>query len=198
MRTRSLIVEAATVALVVAVSAGGRAQGAEPAAPQLPTKPVATSPGCPDLSVKLTLQTSLVNGRGQVALHSKVCNVGNRDFAAPPQPAMRAEFHVTTWHPPKTPAQEGNTNVFAGPIPVATQIPIGQCVPYEERYAFDGVLRWLEPAVRPVLAAGERLAHKEFAFNLVYPPAGYTAKASDDCSTTNNAVGVTVTYVDKQ
>jgi hypothetical protein len=196
MKTRSWLAALAAMATVAAapVSLAGGAGAAEKQPDKVAAMP---SPGCPDLSVKLTLQTSLVNGKGQVALHGKVCNVGNRVFAAPPQPAMRAEFHVTTWHPPKTPAQEGNTSVFAGPIPVATQIPIGQCVPYEERYAFDGVLRWLEPAVRPVLAAGERLAHKEFAFNLVYPPSGYTAKASDDCSTTNNAVGVTVTYVDK-
>jgi hypothetical protein len=195
MNTRSWIAEVLALGVVL-VATGGPARAAEPAAPKLPTKPVPASHGCPDLAVKLALETSLVNGRGHVALHAKVCNQGNRDFVAPPQPAMRAEFHVTTWHPPKTPAQEGNTSVFKGPIPVATQIPIGQCVPYEERYAFDGVLRWLDPAVKPVLAANERLAHKEFAVTLVYPASGYTAKASDDCSTTNNSVGVTVTYTD--
>ncbi len=188
---------AALAALAFATAPALGVESAKPAAPQATT----SGPGskaCPDLAARLTLETSLVNGRGHVALHAKVCNVGNRDFVAPPQPAMRAEYQVTTWHPPKTPAQEGNTAVFAGPIPIATQIPVGQCISYEQSYSFDGVIRWLAPAVRPHLAADERLAQKQFSFALVYPPSGYVYKPADDCSPANNSASVAVSYTDKK
>ena len=195
MRTRSWIAGLAALAVVTAAPAP-RAAAADP--PPSAKTPVAGAPGCPDLAAKLTLDTSLLNGRGQVVLHGKVCNEGNHEFVAPPQPAMRAEFQVATWHPPKTPAQEGNVSVIAAPVPVATHVTVGQCVPYEHRYSFDGIVRWLDPATRPVLAAGERLAHKEFTFHLLYPASGYTVKPGDDCNTNNNSASVTVTYADKK
>lgn len=198
MRNRLWITVLAAVVVIAAVPVARLA--AEGSALPVPTVkgPVGQKVLCPDLAAKLTVDTSMLNGQGRVALHAKVCNVGTRNFAAPPNPTMRGEYHVTTWHPPKTPAQEGNTQVFAGPFPVATQIAIGQCVSYEHTYAFDGVIRWISSFQRPVLAAGERIARKEFAFDLIWPASGYVYNQSDDCSTTNNAAAVTVTYVDKK
>lgn len=198
MRHRSWIAVLAVIMVIAAVPVAQVA--AEGSALPVPTTkgPVVPMPLCPDLAAKLTLDTSVLNGKGRVALHAKVCNVGTRDFAAPPGPAMRGEYQVATWHPPKTAMQEGNTSVFAGPFPIATGVPIGQCVPYEQTYAFDGVIRWIKSIHRPVLAPGERLAHKEFTFQLLWPASGYVYKQSDDCSTSNNAASVTVTYVDKK
>jgi hypothetical protein len=188
----ALVATVAVAAAPVALAGGAGAAEKETAA-KASVKP---TPGCPDLVAKLTLGTSLVNGKGQVALHGKVCNEGTRDFVAPPQPVMRGEFQVVTWHPPKTPAQEHNQAVLGPPFPISSHIPVGQCVPYEEKYAFDGIARWLAPAVRPVLAAGERIGDKEFTFHLLSPASGYTPKQSDDCNTNNNSASVVVTYAD--
>jgi hypothetical protein len=196
MKTRSWIAALAAMATVFAAPASF-AGGDGPVPKLTPVKVVTPPLGCPDLVAKLTVGTTLVNGKGQVALHGKICNEGTHGFVVPPQPAMRGEFRVVTWHPPKTPAQEQNDAVIGAAVPIATQIPIGQCVAYEQQYTFDGIVRWLTPAIRPVLGAGERVAHKEFSFYTLYPVSGYTYKASDDCNTNNNSASVVVTYVDK-
>jgi hypothetical protein len=164
-----------------------------------PKGPVQANTGaiCSDLAANVSVTKTLAGGNGIVTLNGSVCNVGPVDYKGT-QP-LDAYFMVYTWHPPKTPAQEGDVKIFShnavGPV-----LKAGECRPVTQTYTIPGVAAWDFPPTI-MSPAGVRQAVKQFALVVEkkYPmKAGDTSfSKNEDCSSSNNAASQDVPYMEK-
>jgi hypothetical protein len=176
---------------------GGAASGSAP--PLVVKTPIQVNPNLfrPDLAVKLVIAKTAAGGVGTLTMHGSVCNKGNRDYVVPPAAPVDSETMVYTRHPPKTYAQEANL-IFPGHQSIGAKVKVGQCVAHNVSITIPGFVRWAAPAVKVMLAPGERLAEKQLVFRLNrnYPSCGFFT-ASEDSDSANNSAVTEVRYVER-
>ncbi len=197
-----LLVAAGAVVLVLAAGVGpAHAQGKVTVGKPLPKQtPLQVSPALfhPELAVQLTIDT---NTPGQIVMHGRVCNQGNRDYAVPPAAEVYTEVMVYTRHPPRTWAQEANVTTphhqkIATPLKAG-----GPCFADDYPVPLPNFSRWLKPAALLQLAPNERLVEKQLVFRLnrlfgtVYANSNFLA--GEDGSPDNNSTYLEVQYVEK-
>ncbi len=146
---------------------------------------------CSDPSATLTISKSPT---GVVTLYGKACNTGQGDYKG--TQSLDAQFMVYTWHPPKTPAQEGDLKIFSHNA-IGNNLLKGQCVPVTQTYTIPNFIRWEAPKTEP-LHPGQRMANKQFVFRIEreYPLTVGFSK-TEDCNNMNNGQSADISYVEK-
>jgi len=181
--------------IIAAVVCGALLAGVAAAAPAPPTpKPeVQRAPVaggqiptlCADLKASITATKAIVNGNGVITVHGKVCNLGPGVFKVPAGSSPAGVLMVYTWHPPKTPAQEGDVKDF-GSKPITANLAKGQCVDMDFVYNVPNVIQWGHRTPQP----GERKTSRQFVLRIdkFYPPqvGPFEFTPAEDCNLDNN------------
>ena len=169
------------------------------AAPPTPIMDVKSEVGkvsanlCSDPSVKLVMNKALAANTAKITLTGTVCNTGAKDYVG--TASLDAFFMVYTWHPPKTPAMEGDVKVFSHRA-IGNTLKKGECRTVTEVYTIPGVTKWNHTATTKT----ERQAAKEFVFGVEkkYPlQAGDTSfSKTENCNMENDRASATVYYME--
>jgi hypothetical protein len=144
---------------------------------------------CSDPAATLAVGKTLSGDTGLIALSGTVCNVGPGVYAGP-QP-LDAYFMVYTWHPPKTPAQEGDVKTFSH-YSLGPKLSAGECKNVNQTYTIPGVASWGHSAP----SATSRQAVKQFVLGVEKTGTVGFSK-SEDCNLSNNAAAQDVPYMEK-
>ena len=152
-----------------------------------------TRPTCADPAVEFTATPSPIQSTtgGIVVLTGKVCNKGTADYAG----KMDARITVVTFHPPHTPAQEGDSKVFSDDQ-IGPSLKKGECKDVRQRYPAPNAVSWGKPTLR--LPADHRPVVKLFALcALKDPSTGANFTSQENCNQQNDCIEVAVPYVEK-
>jgi hypothetical protein len=148
---------------------------------------------CSDPSVTLTLNKVLAAKTATITLTGTVCNTGLRDYIG--TVPMDAFFMVYTWHPPKTPAQEGDVKTFSH-NPMGNTLKKGECKTVTKVYTINGVAKWTEANS---METGTRAA-KQFVFGvdkMNLSQAGATSfSKTENCSIDNDRAWKEIYYIE--
>jgi hypothetical protein len=145
---------------------------------------------CADPAVTLAISKNISAGTGVITLTGKVCNEGPGNYATPKP--LDAYFMVYTWHPPKTPAQEGNVQTFSHNA-VATPLGRGDCKPVTQTYQIPNVISWGNTTP----TAGQRQAVKEFVIRVQKDSSGASFSKQENCSLSNDTKSIDIPYMEK-
>jgi hypothetical protein len=142
---------------------------------------------CSDIVSHLVVQK---NPDGTVVLTGRVCNDGPGGYSNPTG-ALDAYFMVYTWHPPKTPAQEGDLKFYQH-TDLGTALKFRDCKSITYMYKIDKFSRWGSfPA-----SATERPAMKQFCVQVQKKgPIGFSP--CEDSNNTNTTACQDVAYMEK-
>jgi hypothetical protein len=142
---------------------------------------------CSDIVSRLIVQKS---NDGTVVLSGRVCNNGPGGYSNPTG-ALDAYFMVYTWHPPKTPAQEGNLKFYAH-TDLGTVLKNHDCKSISYTYKIENFSRWgtFPPS------ATEKQAMKEFCVQVQKKgPTGFSP--CEDSNMNNTTECLDVPYMEK-
>ena len=136
---------------------------------------------CSDLACKLTVQK---NPDGSFQLTGRISNEGPGNYSDPSGP-LDAFFMVYTWHPPKTPAQEGDLKLYGHTL-LGTALKAKEVKTIQFHYQIEKFSRW---GSYP-LSATERPAMKQVCVRVERKSATGFSKCEDsnlenttDCTT---------------
>jgi hypothetical protein len=144
-------------------------------------------PLCSDIRVTLNVQKS---DTGVVVLTGQVCNQGPGNYAYAAAP-FDAYFMVYTWHPPKTPAQEGDIKFYAH-TDLGTTLKTKECKSFRHQYQIEKFSRWGHFPASNL----ERLAWKQFVAK-VERKNGPGFSACEAADITKTAASLDVPYMEK-
>lgn len=148
---------------------------------------------CSDPAVTLTLNKVLAAKTATITLTGTVCNKGLRDYVG--TVPMDAFFMVYTWHPPKTPAQEGDVKTFSH-NPMGNTLKKGECKTVTKVYTINGVSKWTEANSTET---GKRAA-KQFVFGVdkmnLSQAGGTSFSKTENCSMDNDRAWKEIYYIE--
>lgn len=183
------------VALMFSFSSG--AEKAKVLSPPVLDKGLQPKLPCSDLVATLSVTKSLSGENGIITLSGQICNGGPGDYKG--KDSLDAYFMVYTWHPPKTPAQEGDLKFF-GHTSSGSALKNGECKTVRQSYTIPGVIHWGFDTMTPT-KPGQRQAIKQFvlAVEKKYPmQAGDVSFSKCEDSNLENSRGVVnVEYMEK-
>jgi hypothetical protein len=173
---------------LLAVSSTAPAAQNQPLPVQQKPVPVQQKPViCSDIVSRLSVQKS---NDGTIMLTGKVCNEGPGGYSNPTGP-LDAYFMVYTWHPPKTPAQEGDLKFYTH-TDLGTALKANECKNISYAYPIQNFSRW---GTFPS-SATERQAMKQFCVQVQKKgPTGFTS--CEDTNMTNTTECLDVPYMEK-
>ena len=148
---------------------------------------------CSDPSVKLVMNKVLIAKTATITLTGTVCNTGLRDYVG--TAPMDAFFMVYTWHPPKTPAQEGDVKTFSH-NPIGNTLKKGECKTVTQVYTINGVTKWIDANSTET---GKQAA-KQFVFGVdktnLSQAGGTSFSKTENCSIDNDRAWKEIYYIE--
>lgn len=142
---------------------------------------------CSDFVATLDVQKA---DDGSVQLSGRMCNAGPGGYSNPSGP-LDAYFMVYTWHPPKTPAQEGDLKLYQH-TNLGTAMKANECKIITYKYQVANFSRWGSFPLNKT----ERPAMKQFCFQLAKKgPTGFTK--CEDSNIDNTTACLEVAYMEK-
>ncbi len=161
------------------------------AAPQNITKDPLPKPNIPTLCSDFVATLDVQKGNdGSVQLSGRMCNAGPGGYSNASGP-LDAYFMVYTWHPPKTPAQEGDLKLYQH-TNLGTAMKANECKIVTYKYQVENFSRW---GSFPLIKT-ERPAMKQFCFQVAKKgPTGFSK--CEDSNIDNTTACLEVAYMEK-
>ncbi len=144
---------------------------------------------CSDPAATLVITKSLAQGTATLTLKGTICNKGPGDYSG--VVPMQALFYAITWHPPKTPAQEGNWKAISYQD-ILGKVKNGECRTLTQTYTIPNVVMWGHTAATPTM----RPAIKEIGVQVSKKgPVGFSK--CEDSNNQNDTGFENVLYMEK-
>jgi hypothetical protein len=147
---------------------------------------VQPKPLCSDFLAALEVQKS---NDGTIVLTGRISNEGPGNYSNASS-ALDAYFMVYTWHPPKTPAQEGDLKFYAH-TDLGTAMKAKDVKVITQTYKIEKFARWGHFPI----SKNERLAWKQFCVRVEKKGVGFTL--CEDSNVGNTTACVDVPYMEK-